>query len=242
MLDIKYLGSYNQDTTTPSVPINSTTKPDRKRSQKRLIKKGRIDIEYLQQVEEERLSFPKSSSMASNSTQELDDMIESMVQRIRHGNKKRADEMKMYQEIDDFKKTKEIFISQQPNPQSNHMPTRGRSSKRDLDWKRYREHKLKILLDDIESKKWEQIRRRATIIRLKTELGQVRKSISCLNNKLKNVDLKRIEAYKTAYEFLGQKEEMNSIYNEYQSFKTHVKELARKGDVVEIKYACDAQV
>lgn len=49
--------------------------PVQNRSQKMLIKKGKRDIEYFQQVQEELISSKNSNGMASYGTQELNIMV-----------------------------------------------------------------------------------------------------------------------------------------------------------------------
>lgn len=49
--------------------------PDRKRCQKRFIKKGRMDVQYLEEFEEEHFSSMKSSELTYRGTQELHDMV-----------------------------------------------------------------------------------------------------------------------------------------------------------------------
>lgn len=48
---------------------------DRRRCQKRLIKKGRMDMEFLQQVQEELLCSKKSSGMTLCGTREIHDLV-----------------------------------------------------------------------------------------------------------------------------------------------------------------------
>ncbi|KAI3795335.1 hypothetical protein L1987_37987 [Smallanthus sonchifolius] len=124
-------------------------------------------------------------------------MIKSMVQRIQHGNKKRADEMKIYQELRNFKDTKESYVAPEPHPD---WYPRERRSKRDTDWERSMQHKLNIWIGDLEKLKGEQIGRKSKVRRLKAELVHVRKNICYLNKKLENVDSKILKAYKSAKE------------------------------------------
>ncbi|KAD4981771.1 hypothetical protein E3N88_18442 [Mikania micrantha] len=195
MLEIKNLQRWNQDQVdlhSPADFVPRTTgylrltgmdaqtlvTPDRKRCQKRMIKKGRMDVEYLQQVQTEHLFLKKPSGKTSSDIQELNDMIESMVQRIQHGNKKRVDEIKLYQQISNFKETKEIFIAREPNPQRQQWYTRELTSKRDRDLKRSLQTRIHIRLDDIENIKRRLIGRKTRVRRLKAELEHVRKNIS----------------------------------------------------------------
>ncbi|KAJ0813733.1 putative proton pump-interactor [Helianthus annuus] len=173
-----------------------TVRPDRRRCQKRLIKKGKMDIKYFEEVQEEHLCLMKPGNYWPYcGTLELDHMMESLAQRIEHGNKKLADEMKIIQEINNFKKTKESYIA--PNP---HCYQRERISKWDIDQKRAMEHKINIRLDDIEKLKGELIGRKARVRKLKAELEHVRKNISYLSKKLEKVDSKIPRAYKRADE------------------------------------------
>ncbi|KAL8267699.1 hypothetical protein R6Q59_001497 [Mikania micrantha] len=92
MLEIKNLQRWNQDQVdlhSPADFVPRTTgylrltgmdaqtlvTPDRKRCQKRMIKKGRMDVEYLQQVQTEHLFLKKPSGKTSSDIQELNDMI-----------------------------------------------------------------------------------------------------------------------------------------------------------------------
>ncbi|KAI3736161.1 hypothetical protein L6452_15695 [Arctium lappa] len=211
--------------------------PDRKRYQKRMIKKDRMDMEYLQKVQEELLYSKKSSCV----TQELNDLIESMEHKVRHGNQNRADEMKMYREIRNIKETREMYNAPKPDPRS-YWYTKERPSKRDTDWNRSMQHRIHIRLDDIEKIKTGLMGRKRRVTRLKSELERVRKGIGYLQKELEDVNSKRIEAYKRAYELREQKKETKSSYVEYQSLMTYATRLARKGDVVGLKQACDTQL
>lgn len=62
----------------PGKSDRSPVRPDRKRCQERLIKKGKMDKEYLQQVQEELLSSKKLKGMTSFGTQELNDLVRSI--------------------------------------------------------------------------------------------------------------------------------------------------------------------
>lgn len=55
--------------------VQTPITPDRKRCQKRLIKKGRMNMNYLQSVEEELLTSKKSTGMTLCGTQELNDLV-----------------------------------------------------------------------------------------------------------------------------------------------------------------------
>ncbi|KAL7590530.1 hypothetical protein Lser_V15G41107 [Lactuca serriola] len=168
-------------------------RPDRKRSQKMLIKKGRVDTHYLQQVHDELLSSKKTHGITPSGEQEVNDLMESMAQRIQHGNKNRADEMRIYNEMRKVKETREIYTTPEPN---NH----NRNSKPDIDSQRFIQCRINILLDEIEEMKMKIKERQSRFIRLKAELKLVRKSISCLKKELKHVNTKRSKAYKHAYE------------------------------------------
>ncbi|PWA51732.1 hypothetical protein CTI12_AA461460 [Artemisia annua] len=223
----------------PGKSDGSPVRPDQKRCQERLIKKGKMDKEYLQQVQEELLSSKKLKGMTSFGTQELNDL--SMENRIQNGSKKRSDEIKIYNEIRNLKETKEDYTAPEPEPRPHYYWSR-RWLKKDTDDKRSTQHQIDMLLDDIEKIKRDQIGRNARVTRLKAQLQPVMKNISCLKRELENANSKRLKAYKRAYELGEQKKEMNSIYDDYQSLMTQVEELVQKGDVVALKQACDTQV
>ncbi|KAJ0448026.1 hypothetical protein HanLR1_Chr00c0132g0718001 [Helianthus annuus] len=186
--------------------VKTTVRPDLKRCRKRLVKKGRMDINCLKEVLEEHTCSMKSSDMTYTGTLELSDMMECMAQRIQHGNKKRADEMKIFKKISNFLETKESFIEPESHPQWS--PGR---SKRDTDYNLYRRHhKLSILLEDADTLKRKQNERQAKAKRLKAELQYVRKKINYLNNKLENVDSKILKAYKHRRELQDEKKELVS--------------------------------
>ncbi|KVI04243.1 hypothetical protein Ccrd_017437 [Cynara cardunculus var. scolymus] len=246
--EIKNLGEVEPRLPVSSVPRTRTTgfvslndkkdgqTPDRKCCQKRMIKKDRINMEYLQQVQEELMCSKKSSCR----TQELNDLIESMEHRIRHVNQNRADEMKMYREIRNVKETREMYNASEPDP-PGYWYTKERLSKQDTDWNRSMQHRIHIRLDDIERIKRDLTGRKHRVTRLKSELERVRKSIGSLQKELEDVNSKRIKAYKRAYELGEQKRELKSSYDEYQSLITYANRLARKGDVVGLKQVCDTQ-
>ncbi|GJZ56646.1 zinc finger, C6HC-type containing protein, partial [Tanacetum coccineum] len=71
---------------------------DKKRCHNRL-NKGRIDMEYSKQVQVEFLISKKSDNMPIDGAQEFNYVMESLVHRIQHGNNKRADKAKLYNEI-----------------------------------------------------------------------------------------------------------------------------------------------
>ncbi|XP_024990803.1 proton pump-interactor BIP131-like [Cynara cardunculus var. scolymus] len=208
---------------------------------KRLIKKDRKDMDYLEQVQEELLSSKKSTGMTSCGTRDLNHLIGSMEHGIRHGNKNRADEMKMYSEIRNVMETREVYNAPEPDPPSYWYP-RERLSKRDIDSNRFIQHKIKIRLDEIEKIERDLTGRKRRVKRLKSELEFVRKNISHLQKELQDVTSKRLKAYERAYELGEQKKELKLDYKEYQLLRRYAKSLARKRDVVELKQACDTQV
>ncbi|KAJ0434193.1 hypothetical protein HanOQP8_Chr17g0665461 [Helianthus annuus] len=55
--------------------VKTTVRPDLKRCRKRLVKKGRMDINYLKEVLEEHICSMKSSDMTYTGTLELSDMV-----------------------------------------------------------------------------------------------------------------------------------------------------------------------
>ncbi|XP_023757103.1 uncharacterized protein LOC111905644 isoform X1 [Lactuca sativa] len=189
----------------PEKDGRTPVRPDRKRCQKRLIKKERVDSHYLQQVQEELLCSKKSGGMTSSGRQEVNDLIDSMAQRIQHGNKCRADEMRIYREMRNVKETREIYTAPDQPKHTRNWYTRERTSKRDIDSQRYIQHKINIRLDDIEDLKMDMKGRKARVTRLKADMELVRKSISCLQKELEDVNTKRIKAYQRAYELVEQK-------------------------------------
>ncbi|KAI3515421.1 hypothetical protein L1887_14317 [Cichorium endivia] len=189
----------------PEKDSRTPVMPDRKRYQKRLIKKGRMDMDYMQQVKEDLLSLKKSGGMTSTGTQEVNDLIEGMAQRIQHGNKNRVDEMRIYLEMRNIKETREMYTAPEPDRPHNSWYAIERHSKYHADWKRARKHKINIRLDEIEDMKMDLKGRKARVARLKSELELVRKSISCLRKKLEDVNTKRIKAFKCAYDQEEQK-------------------------------------
>ncbi|KAJ9550241.1 hypothetical protein OSB04_014286 [Centaurea solstitialis] len=211
--------------------------PDRKRCQKRLMKKDRMDVEYLRQVREELLLSKKSSC----GTQELNDLIESMEHKIRHGHQNRADEMKMYREIRHVKETRETYNTREPDPPS-YQYTKERLSKRDTDRNRAMQHRIQIRHDDIDKIERDLMGRNRRVTRLKSSSEHVRKIISSLKKDLEDVNSKRIKAYKRAYELGEQNKEWESSYVEYKSLMTYATRLAQNRDVVGLKQASDTQV
>ncbi|XP_023757102.1 proton pump-interactor BIP131 [Lactuca sativa] len=214
------------------VEPNLLEKHDQKRCHKRLIKKGKLDTEYLQQVQEELLSSKKSGGMNSCGRQQLKYLVKTMAQRIQHGNtNSRADEMIIYHETKNVNETREILYTAPESEPHSHWHSRERKSKRDIDCERAMQHKIKIRLDDIEDMKMDLRGRKARVARLKADLELVRKSISCLQKELEDVNTKRSKAYKRAYE-LGEKKKGLRYANA----------LIRQGDVVGLKQVCETQV
>ncbi|CAH1435104.1 unnamed protein product [Lactuca virosa] len=206
-------------------------KDDQKRCHKRLIKEGKLDTEYLQQVQEELLSSKKSGGMNSCGRQELKYLVKSMSQRIQHGNtNSRADEMRIYHETKNVNETREMYTAPESEPHS-HWHSRERKSKRDMDCERAMQHKIKIRLDDIEDMKMDLRGRKARVARLKADLELVRKSIGCLHKELEEVNTKRSKTYKRAFELGEQKKGLR-----------YANALIRKGDVVGLKQVCETQV
>ncbi|KAJ0668174.1 hypothetical protein HanPI659440_Chr17g0686091 [Helianthus annuus] len=92
MLEIENLQRWDPDKLNLNLPISSVSRttrvycltgkdaqtpvrPDLKRCQKRLVKKGSMDINYLKEVQEEHICSMKSSEIPYSGTQELNDMI-----------------------------------------------------------------------------------------------------------------------------------------------------------------------
>nr|GEY73413.1 proton pump-interactor BIP131-like [Tanacetum cinerariifolium] len=71
---------------------------DKKRCHIRL-NKGRMDLEYSKEVQQELLIAKKSHKMPDDGAQELNYVMESLVRRVQHGNNIRADKAKLYHEI-----------------------------------------------------------------------------------------------------------------------------------------------
>nr|KAJ0227647.1 hypothetical protein LSAT_V11C100038760 [Lactuca sativa] len=200
-------------------------RPDRKRCQKMLIKKEGVYTYYLEQVHDELLSSKKSHGITPSSTKEVNNLVfvvdkflniisyrsiytlcinlmiscihnskmESMAQRIQHGNKNRADEMRIYNHMRKVKETGEMYTAPEPNNHNSYP--RERNSKRDIDSQRFIQHKINILLDEIEEMKMDLKERKPRFARLTAELKHVRKSITCLKKELKRLYTKRSKAY-----------------------------------------------
>ncbi|CAI9299558.1 unnamed protein product [Lactuca saligna] len=169
-------------------------RPDRKRCQKRLIKKGRMDTDYLHQVKEELLCLKNSVISSIHHSKS-----ESMAQRIQHGNKNRLEEMRIYLEMRNLNETREIYTAPEPDHLPSFWYSIERLSKYDVDLKRALQHKIKIRLDDIEDMKMDLKGRKAIVKRLKADLELVRKRISCLQKELEDVYTKKSKAYQRCY-------------------------------------------
>ncbi|KAJ9550239.1 hypothetical protein OSB04_014284, partial [Centaurea solstitialis] len=243
--EIKHLEAFlgKVEPRSPTNPVPRTTgfvrltdqsngRWDQNRYQKRLIKKDRTD--YLERLQEELLS-------SKYGAQELNHLNGSMEHGIRHGNKNRADEMKMYCEIRKVKETKELYNAPEPNPAS-YWYKRETLSKSDIDSNRAMQHKINLRLDEIDIIEGYLKGREPRVKRLKSELEFVRRSISCLEKELQDVTSKRLKAHKRANELGGQKKELKSYYREYQLLIINAKRLSRKKDAVRLKQACDTQV
>lgn len=72
-----------------------------------------------------------------------------MVQRIQHGNKKRADELKIYHQIHNVEKTRKMCSEPEPGPQpvphvTRYWTARLGNSKRGVDYKQSIRHKINV--------------------------------------------------------------------------------------------------
>lgn len=70
--------------------------------------------------------------------------MESMAQRIQHGNKNRADEMRIYNHMRKVKETREMYTAPEPNNHNSYL--RERNSKRDIDSQRFIQPKINVNL------------------------------------------------------------------------------------------------
>ncbi|KAL7587945.1 hypothetical protein Lser_V15G40698 [Lactuca serriola] len=192
----------------PQSPVHIGT--DRKRCHKRL-KKERIDMEYLKQVQEELLSSMKSGNRPTHGTQELNDVMESLVHRIQHGNNNQREEKDFFHEIRNLKDTIETYTAPtEPDPRSNWRRYDVGGSRRRLYNEQMRQHRIKINLNQIDAIKRDLKERTTKVTRLKAELELVRKSIRSMDRELEKLNSKRIKAYKCAYNYGEQKEEKSS--------------------------------
>ncbi|KAI3503485.1 hypothetical protein L1887_31928 [Cichorium endivia] len=222
-------------------PVNVGT--DRKRCHKRLMKE-RMDLEYLKQVQEELLSSMNSGRRPIHGTQELNDVMESLVHRIQHGNNNRGEETKLFHEIKNLKETIEKYTAPtEPDPRNHWRRYYVGGSRRQLYEKQTRQHRIKILLNQIDDIKRDQKERTAKVTRLKVELDLVGKSIKSMERELEKLNLKRIKAYNCAYKHVEQKEVLSSVkssYGDYLSPMRYVKDVvAPKEDIVALRHGFD---
>ncbi|GJU07462.1 hypothetical protein Tco_1123892 [Tanacetum coccineum] len=194
----------------------------------------RMDLEYSKEVQEELLIAKKSDKMPDDGAQELNYVMESLVHRVQHGNNKRADEAKLYHEIRNVNDTI-IEIHTEPqepddDPWEMYYPWR-----RNID-KGYKQRQPKIVLSQVE--KARSIRKGQLI----HKLDLLRKNIKSMERELEKISSLRKKAYKCAYKHGAQQNEAKSSYTEYQSLMTHVKELARRGDIDELIKVCHMQL
>ncbi|GKC01960.1 hypothetical protein Tco_0993570 [Tanacetum coccineum] len=185
------------------------------------LNKGRMDLEYLKQIQDELLS-QKSDIDVDDGVQELNYVMESLVHRMQHGNDNRADEAKLYQKIRMLNNTMEIYTAP-TEPEDDVNPSWGRSFTKPALDKKQREHQSE--------------------------------KIRCMEMLLEKISLRMKAAYKCAYKLEEQQNEVKSCYSECKSFMTHVKEeveykslmtyvkeLARRGDIVELMQVGDRQL
>ncbi|KAK1406665.1 hypothetical protein QVD17_42172 [Tagetes erecta] len=188
-------------------------------------KKGKIDIEYLKRVQEELMSAKKTTGMTSSGTQQLNDLIKIMVQRIQHGNKNHADEMKLYSAVKEVMETREIYTKPELKPEhySDRWHLRNMlAANRDTKWKRSLTHIINNRLYEIEKLKRELMGRKAEVIQLKAELQRSRKKIISLQKELENVNSKRLKASKRIHMLQEQNKELQmSHYDEYESLMVY---------------------
>ncbi|GKE56896.1 hypothetical protein Tco_1496081, partial [Tanacetum coccineum] len=113
---------------------------DKKRCHNRL-NKGRMELEYSKQVQEELLIAMELDEMPTDGAQELNYVMESLIHRVQHGNNKRADKAKLYHGIRNANNTIiEIHIEpQEPDDDPWEMYSQRR---RNID-KGYKQRQLK---------------------------------------------------------------------------------------------------
>ncbi|PWA77020.1 hypothetical protein CTI12_AA227000 [Artemisia annua] len=225
---------------------------DKKRCHNR-VKKGQMDFEYFRKVQEELLLSMRSDKRPTFydaqelnnvvhgiGAQELNYVMESLVHRIQHGNNNRAEEAILYHEIRNLNDTIEIYTAPTRPADTPTWAWEGRlfhETRRLTRDKQYRQHKLKIVLNQLE--KAHTVRRG----QLNLELDLLRKNIRCMEKLLEKISLRRMKAYKCAYKLEERQNEVKSSYTEYKSsLMTYVKELARRGDIVELMQVCDRQL
>ncbi|KAI3699831.1 hypothetical protein L2E82_44409 [Cichorium intybus] len=228
-------------------PVNVGT--DRKRCHKRLMKE-RMQLGYLKQVQEELLSSMNSGRRPIYGTQELNDMflstskMESLVHRIQHGNNNRGEETKLFHEIRNLKETIEKYTAPtEPDPRNNWRRFDVGGSRRRLYEKQTDQHRIKILLNQIDEIKRDQKERTTKVTRLKVELDLVGKSIKSMERELEKLNLKRIKAYNCAYKHGEQKEVISSVkssYGDYLSPMRYVKDVVvQKEDIMGLRHVFD---
>ncbi|GKB18420.1 hypothetical protein Tco_0852343, partial [Tanacetum coccineum] len=157
-----------------------------------------------------------------------------IAERVQHGNNKRADKAKLYHGIRNANNTIiEIHIEpQEPDDDPWEMYSQRR---RNID-KGYKQRQLKIVLSQVE--KARSIRNGQLI----HKLDLLRKNIKSMERELEKISSFRKKADKCAYKHGAQQNEAKSSYTEYQSLMTHVKELARRGDIDELIKVCHMQL
>ncbi|KAI3736125.1 hypothetical protein L6452_15664 [Arctium lappa] len=213
---------------------------DRKRCQNRL-KKERTDLEYLEQVQEELLFLKKSGGSTLAGTQEHNDVMESLVHRIQHGNNNRAEETKFFHEIRKLEETIEKYkftATREPSLNDYWNNRVVGAGQRRANANKANELKIIILLNDIKEVKRDRMAHTARAILLKAELEHVRKNIRCMEREVEKINSKRMQVYKRAYE-LREQMEVKYCFNTYEWVVTYVKRLVREGDVVALRRVCD---
>ncbi|PWA50351.1 hypothetical protein CTI12_AA473820 [Artemisia annua] len=206
---------------------------DKKRCHNR-IKKGRMDLEYMKQVQEDLMSSMKSGERPVHGAQELNYVMESLVHKIQHGNSKQAEEAKLYHEIRKLNETIEIYTAPEPADPPKWRGDPGGSRRRRAYYQQYQQHQLKLLLNQLEEAQNDQKIRTLKGTRLKVELDVLKKNIRYMERVLEKVSLRRMKVMSGE-----QKKKGKSSYSEYELLMTYVKELAGKGDIVELMQVCN---
>nr|XP_043632282.1 proton pump-interactor BIP131-like [Erigeron canadensis] len=227
---------------TDKIDAAKPIRPDQKRCQRRLINKGRMDMEYLQQVEEELLSTKKIGGMTSCGTQELNDLIKSMAQRIQHGSKNRKEEMKIHDKLRELKITREIFTAQEPKTSYYGRRSEYWDKRQEESQRRYKQSLKSIVkndLYDLEIMKKSQMAYKTKVMRLEAKLQHVKKDIISLQKELEDVH----SQMKIMYNLIQMApKSQETCYDEYQTLLMNVKDVAQTRDVATVKQLCDIQV
>nr|XP_043637604.1 uncharacterized protein LOC122608575 isoform X2 [Erigeron canadensis] len=202
-----------------------------------------MDMKYLQEVQEELLSSIKiggGMTTTSCGTQELNDMIKSMAQRIQHGSKNRKEEMKIHDKLKELKITKEKMYTA-PEPPIKYSYGKGYiwqgpywGEERARARKQSLRREFKNYLFDVEVLHGDQIK----VMRLETKLRLVKQHISSLQTyDLKEVNSERRITYNLIQMLRHLKE---TCYDAYQSLSPGKRYLAE--DIPKVKQLCGIEV